>query len=124
VSARHDATAAHRFFQRTISEIKVTPAKITTDSRSQQNCGLDALGADHRHVRRSGCTHGWTYLLDIVAVLAALGPNDSLAEFLNCNYRGLVAALALVAGCRRRRAGGLELLRRSEHPGHRPWRLA
>jgi transposase-like protein len=31
VSARRDATAARRFFQRAISETKVTPAEITTD---------------------------------------------------------------------------------------------
>jgi transposase-like protein len=64
VSARRDATAAHRFFQRAIGATKVTPVEVTTDQAPVYPAVLEELlpAAWHRTDRyannRVECDHG------------------------------------------------------------------
>jgi transposase-like protein len=64
VSARRDATAARRFFQRAISETKVTPAETTTDQAPVYPAVLEELlpATPHRTDQyannRIECDHG------------------------------------------------------------------
>jgi transposase-like protein len=64
VSARRDATAAHRFFQRAIGATKVTPVEVTTDQAPVYPAVLEELlpAAWHRTERyannRVECDHG------------------------------------------------------------------
>jgi len=43
MSARRDATAAHRFFQRAIGATKVTPVEVTTDQAPVYLAVLEGL---------------------------------------------------------------------------------
>jgi transposase-like protein len=64
VSARRDANAAHRFFERAIGATKVTPVEVTTDQAPVYPAVLEALlpAAWHRTDRyannRVECDHG------------------------------------------------------------------
>jgi IS6 family transposase len=64
VSARQDATAAHRFFERAIGATKVTPVEVTTDQAPVYPAVLEELlpAAWHRADRyannRVECDHG------------------------------------------------------------------
>jgi transposase, IS6 family len=64
ISARRDAKAAHRFFERAISATKVTPVEVTTDRAPAYPAVLEELlpAAWHRTDRyannRVECDHG------------------------------------------------------------------
>jgi len=49
VSRRRDAYAAHRFFRRALSMLKVTPGEVVTDAAAVYPCVLDELIPSARH---------------------------------------------------------------------------
>jgi transposase-like protein len=97
VSARRDANAAHRFFERAIGTTKVTPVEVTTDQAPVYPAVLEALlpAAWHRTDRyannRVECDHG--------RLKARLKPMRGLKQ--DRSARVVIAGHALVQNVRR-----------------------
>jgi transposase, IS6 family len=97
VSARRDAKAAHRFFERAIGATKVTPVEVTTDQAPVYPAVLEALlpAAWHRTDRyannRVECDHG--------RLKARLKPMRGLKQ--DRSARLVIAGHALVQNVRR-----------------------
>jgi len=97
VSARRDAKAAHRFFERAIGATKVTPVEVTTDQAPVYPAVLEALlpAAWHRTDRyannRVECDHG--------RLKARLKPMLGLKQ--DRSARLVIAGHALVQNVRR-----------------------
>jgi transposase, IS6 family len=97
VSARRDAKAAHRFFERAIGATKVTPVEVTTDQEPVYPAVLEALlaAAWHRTDRyannRVECDHG--------RLKARLKPMRGLKQ--DRSARLVIAGHALVQNVRR-----------------------
>jgi transposase-like protein len=98
VSARRDANAAHRFFERAIGATKVTPVEVTTDQAPVYPAVLEALlpAAWHRTDRyannRVECDHG--------RLKTRLKPMRGLKQ--DRSARVVIAGHALVQNVRRR----------------------
>jgi transposase-like protein len=98
VSARRDANAAHRFFERAIGATKVTPVEVTTDQAPVYPAVLEALlpAAWHRADRyannRVECDHG--------RLKTRLKPMRGLKQ--DRSARVVIAGHALVQNVRRR----------------------
>jgi len=97
VSARRDANAAHRFFERAIGATKVTPVEVTTDQAPVYPAVLEARlpAAWHRSDRyannRVECDHG--------RLKARLKPMRGLKQ--DRSARVVIAGHALVQNVRR-----------------------
>jgi transposase-like protein len=97
LSARRDANAAHRFFERAIGATKVTPVEVTTDQAPVYPAMLEALlpAAWHRTDRyannRVECDHG--------RLKARLKPMRGLKQ--DRSARVVIAGHALVQNVRR-----------------------
>jgi transposase-like protein len=97
VSARRDANAAHRFFERAIGATKVTPVEVTTDQAPVYPAVLEALlpaawrRTDRYANNRVECDHG--------RLKARLKPMRGLKQ--DRSARVVIAGHALVQNVRR-----------------------